>query len=107
MAPRSGSALREITDRVCLEAGFPPRVEFECDHLAAVHGFVAAGLGIAITPLLGQPEKAPEAALQFTPLTGVSAAIEIGVTWSLERRLLPAATAFLSHVREGKELHRA
>lgn len=108
VAPRAGSNLRELTDRVCAEAGFYPRVEFECDHLAAVHGFVAAGLGVAITPLPGRQDETPDAALRFLPVSDVPAVLEIGVAWPLQRRLLPAATAFLAHVRRlGKELHRA
>lgn len=99
VAPRSGSTLRNITDRVCSEAGFVPRVEFECDHLAAVHGFVAAGLGVAITPpLQGHVDTAQEA-VQLVPIDDVPATLEIGVAWALERRLLPAASAFLEHVR--------
>lgn len=99
VAPRTGSTLRGITDRVCAEAGFTPRVEFECDHLAAVHGFVAAGLGIAITPISGRRDETPNAGLRFLPLSDAPAVLEIGVAWPLQRRLLPAATAFLAHLR--------
>lgn len=106
VAPRAGSTLRGLTDRVCAEAGFTPRVEFECDHLAAVHGFVAAGLGLAITPFPGRQDETPDAGLRFLPLSDTPAVLEVGVAWSLERRLLPAATAFLAHVRRRRELHR-
>ncbi len=99
VAPRTGSTLRGVTDRVCSEAGFVPRVEFECDHLAAVHGFVASGLGVAITPYPGRQDEVPDAALRFLPLSDVPATLDIGVAWGLQRRLLPAATAFLDYVR--------
>jgi DNA-binding transcriptional LysR family regulator len=36
--------------RACLEAGFEPRISLENDDYAAVLGFVAAGLGIALIP---------------------------------------------------------
>ena len=36
--------------RACLEAGFEPRIAFQHDDYAAVLGFVAAGVGIALIP---------------------------------------------------------
>ena len=43
-------ALRTLTDQLCAEAGFEPRISFECDDLQVVRGFVAAGLGVAVVP---------------------------------------------------------
>ena len=42
--------LRALTDALCAEAGFTPRVAFEGDDLRVVNGFVAAGLGVAVVP---------------------------------------------------------
>ena len=36
--------------RACLEAGFEPRIAFQNDDYAAVLGFVAAGVGVALIP---------------------------------------------------------
>ncbi len=36
--------------RACMEAGFEPRIAFQHDDYAAVLGFVAAGVGIALIP---------------------------------------------------------
>jgi len=36
--------------RICLEAGFEPRIALENDDYSAVLGFVAAGIGIALVP---------------------------------------------------------
>jgi DNA-binding transcriptional LysR family regulator len=50
--------LRAITVTACREAGFEPRFSVEGGQMAAVLGFVAAGLGVAIVPrmvLRGRP----------------------------------------------------
>ena len=46
---------REISDRLCGEAGFSPAIAFEADDVAAVRALVGAGLGIAILPALHRP----------------------------------------------------
>jgi hypothetical protein len=45
------SEFRELSDRLCHEAGFSPAVAFEADDVATV----GAGLGIAILPAPHQP----------------------------------------------------
>jgi DNA-binding transcriptional LysR family regulator len=38
--------------RACIDAGFEPRVAFENDDYAAIQGFIAAGVGVALIPQL-------------------------------------------------------
>ena len=96
---RSASALRRLTDDLCEEAGFRPDVVFEGDDLSTVRGFVAAGLGVAIVPAprAGSPESGA-GPLRYCEIDDVWAAREITLTWSAERRLLPAAEEFRRHV---------
>jgi DNA-binding transcriptional LysR family regulator len=99
IALRSTSALRKLSDELCDEAGFRPDVVFEGDDLSTVRGFVAAGLGVAIVP--APREGSPESAagpLRYCEILDVWAAREITLTWSAERRLLPAAEHFRRHV---------
>ncbi len=103
VAFRGGSSMRGVTDNMCAEAGLIPRIDFECDDLSTVLGFIAAGLGVAITPLPhGYRAEAgqADAMLRFLTITDASAALEIGVAWSLQQRLLPAAQAFLEFLRQ-------
>ena len=97
LQPRS--ALRKLTDELCAEAGFAPSVVFEGDDLSTVRGFVAAGLGVAIIPAprAGSPEAASGPVL-YREIPDPAAAREICLTWSAERRLLPAAELFRGHV---------
>ncbi len=93
------SALRRLTDSLCEEAGFEPDVMFEAEDLSTVRGFVAAGLGVAIVPAprAGSPEAAT-GPLLYRDITDAGAVREITLTWSAERRLLPAADLFRRHV---------
>jgi LysR family transcriptional activator of glutamate synthase operon len=99
VALRPSSALRRLSDELCEEAGFRPDVVFEGDDLSTVRGFVAAGLGVAIVPAprQGSPESAA-GPLRYCEIRDVWAAREITLTWSAERRLLPAAEQFRRHV---------
>ncbi|HUY59761.1 MAG TPA: LysR substrate-binding domain-containing protein [Solirubrobacteraceae bacterium] len=45
--------------RVCLEAGFEPRVSFETDDYETVQGLVAAGVGVALIPRLALSHRQP------------------------------------------------
>jgi DNA-binding transcriptional LysR family regulator len=96
---RPASALRKLTDDLCDQAGFRPAVVFEGDDLSTVRGFVAAGLGVAIVPAprAGSPESAAGPVL-YREILDDGAAREICLTWSAERRLLPAAELFRQHV---------
>src|ERR1035437_669722 len=96
---RPNSALRKLSDELCEGAGFRPSVVFEGDDLSTVRGFVAAGLGVAIVPAprAGSPEAATGPVL-YCEILDTGAVREICLTWSAERRLLPAAELFRRHV---------
>jgi len=96
---RSASALRRLTDDLCERAGFRPAVIFEGDDLSNVRGFVAAGLGVAVVPAprAGSPE-AVRGPVAYLEILDEGAVREIFLTWSAERRLLPATDLFRRHV---------
>src|SRR5487761_299590 len=96
---RPTSALRQLTDNLCDQAGFRPAVVFEGDDLSTVRGFVAAGLGVAIVPAprAGSPESATGPVV-YREIADPGAVRDICLTWSAERRLLPAAELFRQHV---------
>jgi len=96
---RPTSALRELGDELCMQAGFRPAVVFEGDDLAIVRGLVAAGLGVAIVPAprAGSPEAAP-GPVRYAEITDDGAQRAIYLTWPADRPLLPAADLFRKHV---------
>jgi len=95
---RPASLLRQRCVDLCQEAGFRPMLGFEGDDLPTVRGFVAAGLGVAIVPALreGSPD-AVTGPLHYLEIADPQAVRGIGLTWSTERRLLPAAELFREH----------
>ena len=96
---RSASALRRLTDHLCEQAGFTPTVIFDGDDLSNVRGFVAAGLGVAVVPAprVGSPEAVP-GPVAYLEILDSGAVREIFLTWSAERRLLPATDLFRRHI---------
>ena len=96
---RPASALRRLTDDLCERAGFRPAVIFEGDDLSNVRGFVAAGLGVAVVPAprAGSPEAVPGPVV-YLEIGDQGAIREIFLTWSAERRPLPATDLFRRHV---------
>lgn len=72
-----GYGMRRITDDLCAEAGFTPRVAFEGEEAETLRGLVAAGLGVALLP---PPAVARPGVVELT-VTAPRAVREIGVAW--------------------------
>lgn len=91
--------LRRVSDDLCRAAGFEPDVSFVGDDVQTLRGFVAAGLGVAIVPASGDATLgSANGAIRYLHITDVNATREIGMVWSAQRRLLPAAELFREHV---------
>jgi DNA-binding transcriptional LysR family regulator len=72
-----GYGLRRITDALCAEAGFTPRIAFEGEEAETLRGLVAAGLGVALLP----PPPVPRPGVVELTVTAPRAVREIGVAW--------------------------
>jgi DNA-binding transcriptional LysR family regulator len=95
---RPTSLLRQLCEDLCDSAGFRPTLGFEGDDLPTVRGFVGVGLGVAMVPALR--EGSPDAVggpLRYLKIADNLAVRGIRLTWSTERRLLPAAELFREH----------
>lgn len=98
---RPMSALRPVSEELCARAGFIPRTAFECEDLPTLRAFVAAGLGVAIVPApRASGDGTADGGVRCLVLADAGAQREIGMTWSTERRLLPAAELFRAHVTD-------
>ncbi|TGB00571.1 LysR family transcriptional regulator [Streptomyces sp. MZ04] len=97
-----GYGLRRITDDLCQEAGFKPRVAFEGEEAETLRGLVAAGLGVALLP---PPAVARPGVVELT-VTGQRAVREIGVAWLDGHPDTPPVAAFKKFLlsRRGKLL---
>ena len=85
-----GYGLRRITDDLCKEAGFRPRIAFEGEEAETLRGLVAAGLGVALLP----PPAVPRPGVAELTVTAPRAAREIGVAWLADRPDTPPVAAF-------------
>ncbi|MGW7411617.1 LysR family transcriptional regulator [Streptomyces sp. NPDC054863] len=85
-----GYGLRRITDDLCAEAGFKPKVAFEGEEAETLRGLVAAGLGVALLP---PPAVARPGVVELT-VTAPRAAREIGVAWLDGHPDTPPVAAF-------------
>ncbi|NAZ86260.1 LysR substrate-binding domain-containing protein, partial [Kineococcus indalonis] len=95
------SLLRRGFDELCAGAGVRPLVAFECGDLPTLLGFVAAGLGVAVVPAApGAARQGGAGPSRSVELTDAGASREVGLVWSREHRLLPAAERFRRHVLE-------
>jgi DNA-binding transcriptional LysR family regulator len=86
-----GYGLRAITDALCREAGFEPRIAFEGEEADTARGLVGAGLGVSLLPATASSL----ADLSVVPIriTAPKAARTIGIAWPADRPLTaPAAT---------------
>ncbi|CAM5689159.1 Transcriptional regulator OS=Streptomyces antimycoticus OX=68175 GN=SSPO_058570 PE=3 SV=1 [Streptomyces antimycoticus] len=72
-----GYGLRRITDALCAEAGFTPRIAFEGEEAETLRGLVAAGLGVALLP----PPAVPRPGVAELTVTAPRAVREIGLAW--------------------------
>lgn len=97
-----GYGLRRITDDLCAEAGFTPRVAFEGEEAETLRGLVAAGLGVALLP----PPAVPRPGVVELTVTGQRAVREIGVAWLEGHPDTPPVAAFKQFLlsRRGKLL---
>ncbi|MFB8027115.1 LysR family transcriptional regulator [Streptomyces sp. NPDC056465] len=85
-----GYGLRRITDDLCAEAGFTPRVAFEGEEAETLRGLVAAGLGVALLP----PPAVARPGVAELSVTAPRAVREIGVAWLDGHPDTPPVAAF-------------
>ncbi|QNP70586.1 LysR family transcriptional regulator [Streptomyces roseirectus] len=85
-----GYGLRRITDDLCQQAGFRPRIAFEGEEAETLRGLVAAGLGVALLP----PPAVRRPGVSELTVTSPRAVREIGVAWLDGHPDTPPVAAF-------------
>jgi DNA-binding transcriptional LysR family regulator len=93
-----------VLSRMCREEGFEPDVAFETTDIATVQPLVAAGLAIAVLPLLATSPLLDGVVVR--PLVGKPIARTVEIVEPARRRL-PAARAMVDAVRESATALRA
>jgi DNA-binding transcriptional LysR family regulator len=93
-ACRSGDAVEEALR----EHGYDPRYAFRSDDNGTVQGLVAAGVGVALSPLLAVATDDPR--VRVIRLEPPVARRRIAVIWHRDRHRSPAARAFVEVAAE-------
>lgn len=90
IAFKPGLQMRELSDQLCEQAGFVPRIAFEGEESNTVGGFVAAGLGVSTIPEVTPPGHG----LVRLRISEPVAKRAIGIVWVKDRYIPAAARAF-------------
>jgi DNA-binding transcriptional LysR family regulator len=90
-----GSSTRRVVDAALAAAGAAPRIALEGNDLALLRGLVARGIGFAVIPR--SFAELPGPAISIRPLDP-ALSIEVVLWWRRDRRLSPAARAFVDFV---------
>ncbi|MEY4434074.1 MAG: hypothetical protein RIR16_114 [Actinomycetota bacterium] len=94
----AGSTLRAITNKVCWDAGFNPRVVQEAPDSYTIHAMVAAGQGVSIafssTSNINQP------GVTYLPIRGDLPRLQSAIAWSAESK----STAVLAVVEVAEDI---
>ena len=93
-----GLGWNDITERLCLEAGFTPSVRHRANDAVVAAGLVASGSGVALLPRLALPDGDPRIAVRRVGRPGPARAIH-AVTRAVDARR-PSTQALLAAVRE-------
>lgn len=76
----AGSTLRSITDRLCWEAGFSPKVVQEAPDSYTIHAMVAAGQGISLT--FSSTISINQPGVVYIPVLGDLPRLQSAIAWS-------------------------
>src|SRR5213075_3303203 len=87
--------------RACHAAGFEPRVALENDDYAAIQGFIAAGVGVALIPQLALQSVRDDVAIR--PLAGNKPARRVVAATLADGYRSPATEAMLKILREVRD----
>jgi DNA-binding transcriptional LysR family regulator len=94
---KEGYVLRTITDQLCKEAGFTPKILFEGEEVSTISGLVAAGLGVAIIP---NPKGLDRSKISIISVKSPKCQRIIKMAWVEGRYLSPAVKLFRQFIMD-------
>ncbi|HEY6759968.1 MAG TPA: LysR substrate-binding domain-containing protein [Baekduia sp.] len=97
-----GATIRRAVEDAARAAGFTPAAAFESNEPSRLRALVARGLGVSFLPASDVDRPGPEVA--SLALRGRRLTYEVLLAWRRERRLPPAAAAFVDALRAGSRV---
>jgi DNA-binding transcriptional LysR family regulator len=98
-----GSATRRAMEQVVESNGLRARMKMELTSNEAVKQAVIAGLGYSIMPLIGIKNELQTGQLRIIPVEGLPMITDWNLVWLQDKKLSPAAGAFVEHLRLEKD----
>jgi len=92
---KDDTALREVIDKLCVEAGFEPKVAFEGLEERTVADLVGAGLGVALIPFIPDVN---ESKISVIRVRNLQCSRRIYMVWKAEGYMSPAVTSFKNFI---------
>jgi LysR family transcriptional regulator, low CO2-responsive transcriptional regulator len=99
----SGSGTRHMMTKYFNDQGMIIKKKMELTSNEAVKQAVIAGLGCSIMPVIGLKNELLQDDLHIVPVKGLPLVSTWHLTWLKNKKLSPAANAYLSHIRRHKE----
>lgn len=99
----SGSGTRKVMERYLTQHNYNVSSRLELTSNEAVKQAVIAGLGYSIMPLIGMRNELNRGELKIIPVEGFPIKSTWKLIWLKEKRLSPAAAAYLDYIRKHKE----
>ena len=93
-----GLGWNDITERLCLEAGFTPSIRHRSNDAVVAAALVASGSGVALLPHLALPDRDPRIAVRR--VSGARPARAIHAVTRTADANRPSTRALLSAVRD-------
>jgi DNA-binding transcriptional LysR family regulator len=90
-------------EQVVESNGLRARMKMELTSNEAVKQAVIAGLGYSIMPLIGIKNELQTGQLRIIPVEGLPMITDWNLVWLQDKKLSPAAGAFVEHLRLEKD----
>ncbi len=97
---KKGQGFRQITFHLCGEAGFEPNIVFESSNIETVQSLVAAGMGIALVPIMVAREQGTPFSPAYLHFADPRPSRTLVIAYRRGRYLSKAAEAFIATMTE-------
>ncbi|HJV45304.1 MAG TPA: LysR family transcriptional regulator [Bacillota bacterium] len=95
---KKGQGFREISEGLCRQAGFEPKVVFESTNIETVQSLVAAGMGVAFIPQMVTRTRRAHVPV-YLSICDLVATRTLVIAYKKGRYLSKAATSFISMLK--------
>lgn len=97
---KRGQGFREITNRLCQQAGYEPRVVFETTNIETVQSLVASGMGIGLVPKMVSRTRRSTFVPVYLPISDIRPHRTLVIAYRKGRYLSKAGEHFIALMKK-------